>query len=115
LDIIEPQGSTYIVVVLSLRLIALLGIAQRQIHTKLASGEEPILFRRRFPVEIKTVRDLILQKRIEAGLTQQQLAAALGLSRRRIQSWEGGTELPSDDHWKLLGSVLRIVSLPPIA
>ena len=41
------------------------------------------------------MKNIIEQKRRERGLTQQQLAAALGVSRQTIISLEGGKYNPS--------------------
>lgn len=41
------------------------------------------------------MKNIIEQKRKERGMTQQQLAAALGVSRQTIISLEGGRYNPS--------------------
>ena len=41
------------------------------------------------------MKNIIEQKRKERGMTQQQLAAALGVSRQTIISLESGTYTPS--------------------
>lgn len=41
------------------------------------------------------MKNLILQKRKEFGITQQQLAAAVGVSRQTILSLENGRYAPS--------------------
>lgn len=35
------------------------------------------------------------QLRLQAGLTQEQLAARIGVSSRTIKHWEHGTRMPS--------------------
>ena len=42
----------------------------------------------------------ILAARKRAGLTQAQVAAAVGVSRPFYQNWESGYRTPSDEHWE---------------
>ena len=41
-----------------------------------------------------------LALRERAGLTQDSLAASLGVSKRAVQTWEGGDSYPGDEHLK---------------
>jgi len=40
-------------------------------------------------------RSLIVRARLKAGLTQEQFAALLGVSRRTLEQWEQGRRKPS--------------------
>ena len=53
-------------------------------------------------------RRIALARR-EAGLTQQELADALGVTRRSLQGYEAGTVVP----YKHLGTLGRILDRPP--
>jgi len=45
-------------------------------------------------------------KRVDAGLTQNELAALLGVNQSTIASWEVGTKYPSADKLPDLARVL---------
>lgn len=47
--------------------------------------------------------------RLEKGLTQMQLAAAVGVSLNTIIKWENGAGAPSDENQKKLDEVLNIL------
>lgn len=53
---------------------------------------------------IKTARE-------ERGLTQEQLAERLEVSRQAVSKWEMGLSVPSSENLQMLEDVLRI-SLP---
>lgn len=46
--------------------------------------------------------------RLVAGLTQKQLADALGVSSAAIQGWEYGKANPRPSHWDKLGELYNI-------
>lgn len=50
--------------------------------------------------------DEIRTSRIEAGLTQAELAERFGVSQTTISSWETGKGIPSDEDLKVLGHIL---------
>ena len=49
------------------------------------------------------------EKRIQAGLTQMQLAAACGVSLTSVIKWEIGAGKPSEENQKRLDEVLNIL------
>lgn len=49
------------------------------------------------------------EKRIQAGLTQMQLAAACGVSLTSVIKWENGAGKPSEENQKRLDEVLNIL------
>lgn len=51
--------------------------------------------------------DNLAELRIAAGLTQNQLAAAMGVNRTAISKWETGKALPRTDKLKSLAKALN--------
>lgn len=51
--------------------------------------------------------DNLAELRIAAGLTQNQLAAAMGVDRTAISKWETGEALPRTDKLKSLAKALN--------
>lgn len=47
-----------------------------------------------------------------AGLTQQDLAAALGVHKQTVYRWEAGEQIPDVWHWSLLLRALSTLRLP---
>ena len=64
-----------------------------------------------------TIKDVLPQIRKEKGLTQEELAAKVFVTRQAVSRWETGETTPSIDMAKLLASVLdvpvlRLLDLP---
>ena len=64
-----------------------------------------------------TIKDVLPKIRKEKGLTQEELAAKVYVTRQAISRWETGETTPSIDMTKLLASVLdvpvvRLLDLP---
>jgi transcriptional regulator with XRE-family HTH domain len=57
--------------------------------------------------------DYLLLKRIEANLTQAEVAAKAGVSARTIRKWEHDHARPNDEHWQALANVLRLDEVAP--
>ena len=62
-------------------------------------------------------KDALAQARKEAGLTQEELARKVYMTRQAISRWETGETTPSIDMTKLLASalgvpVMRLLDLP---
>jgi transcriptional regulator with XRE-family HTH domain len=49
--------------------------------------------------------ELMFETRVGAGMTQAQIAAALGASQSEIDAWESGTEVPRVDVLERLAQV----------
>jgi transcriptional regulator with XRE-family HTH domain len=49
--------------------------------------------------------DLMFETRVGAGMTQHQLAAALGTSQTAVAAWESGAEVPRVDVLERLAQV----------
>ena len=69
--------------------------------------------RKLIPVNVKTMGDQLLLKRIEANLTQSEMAQKLGVSTRTVRKWEHGSACPTEDNWQALSQLLRLDSQFP--
>jgi DNA-binding transcriptional regulator YiaG len=58
--------------------------------------------RKLIPVNPKTLGDHLHLKRIEADLTQSEVAQKAGVSTRMVRKWEYGHASPTEDHWQAL-------------
>ena len=63
------------------------------------------------------VKDVLAELRKEKGLTQEELAAKLFVTRQAVSRWETGDTTPSVDMCKLIAvaldvSVMRVLDLP---
>jgi DNA-binding XRE family transcriptional regulator len=88
----------------------LLGITQRTIyviHGFSGGGFSP---RKLIPVNPKTLGDHLLLKRIEANLSQPEVAQKAGVSVRTIRKWEHGYSCPTEEHWQMLIGILCLDS-----
>jgi DNA-binding transcriptional regulator YiaG len=52
--------------------------------------------------------DHLLLKRIEANLSQPEVALKAGVSVRTMRKWEHGHVCPTEDHWQALVGILRL-------
>jgi DNA-binding XRE family transcriptional regulator len=52
-------------------------------------------------------------KRIEADLTQTEVAQKAGISVRTVRKWEYSLTCPTEDHWQVLTQILRLDSTLP--
>jgi ribosome-binding protein aMBF1 (putative translation factor) len=64
--------------------------------------------RKLIPVNAKTLGDHLLLKRIEADLSQAEVAQKAGVSVCTIRKWEHGIICPNEDHWQALKRVLGL-------
>jgi DNA-binding XRE family transcriptional regulator len=64
--------------------------------------------RKLIPVNVKTLGDYLLLKRIEADLSQPELAFRSGVTVRRIKAWEHDKVVPSRAEGKVLAAVLKL-------
>jgi ribosome-binding protein aMBF1 (putative translation factor) len=79
---------------------------QRTIHVALAN-KTPVL-RYEKHILTGTVGDAIYAARKQAGMTQEQLAQAAGVSRYWLGRWERGRALPAPTEWNELSRILRL-------
>jgi DNA-binding transcriptional regulator YiaG len=52
--------------------------------------------------------DRLLLKRIEANLSQQEVAQTAGVSVRTVRKWEHGIICPTEGHWQKLKQIFRL-------
>jgi ribosome-binding protein aMBF1 (putative translation factor) len=86
----------------------LLGIAHRTLHIKFDHFKQRFSPRKLIPVNVKTLGDYLLLKRIEADLSQPELAFRSGVTVRRITAWEHDKVVPSQAEWNVLAAVLKL-------
>jgi DNA-binding transcriptional regulator YiaG len=86
----------------------LLGISQRSITVKYDHSKERYSRRKLIPVNPKTLGDHLLLKRIEANLTQSEVAQKITVSVRTVRKWEYGQVCPTEDHWQALAGILNL-------
>jgi len=90
-----------------------LGISQRTVQAEFDHSKDKYSPRKLIPVNPKTLGDHLLLKRIEANLTQPEVAQKAGVSTRTVRKWEHGTACPTEDHWRALADILRLGDLGP--
>jgi DNA-binding transcriptional regulator YiaG len=91
----------------------LLGIAQRSVWVKYDDSKERNSRRKLIPVNPKTLGDHLLLKRIEADLSQPEVAQKAGVSTRTVRKWEHGIVCPTEGHWQALTNILCLDSSFP--
>ena len=89
---------------------ALLGITQRTIRVIRQLSHGRFSPRKIIPVNPKTLGDHLLLKRIEADLSQPEVAVKAGVSTRTVRKWEHGYACPTEEHWQVLMHILRLDS-----
>jgi DNA-binding transcriptional regulator YiaG len=52
--------------------------------------------------------DHLLLKRIEANLSQPEVARKAGVSTRTVRKWEHDHACPTEDHWQMLTQILPV-------
>lgn len=86
----------------------LLGIAQRTVEVIYPYFKQRFSPRKLIPTEVKTLGDYLLLKRIQADLSQPELAVKTGYTVRMIKEWEYDRRTPSGAEWECLRSVLGL-------
>jgi DNA-binding XRE family transcriptional regulator len=82
-----------------------LGIAQRSVVVVVDFPSQRFSPRKLIPVNVKTLGDQLLLKRIEANQTQTKVAQIVGVSVRTVRKWEHGTVCPTEYHWQALSRI----------
>lgn len=88
-----------------------MGISQRSVTVKYDDSKERYSRRKLIPVNPKTLGDHLLLKRIEANLSQPEVAQKLGVSVRTVRKWEYGYACPTEDHWQVLALIFSLDDL----
>lgn len=87
----------------------LLGIAHRTKVVKISHFQR-FSPRKLIPVNVKSLGDYLLLKRIEANLSQPELALKLAVTVRKIKAWEHDQLVPTGAEWQVLATVLALES-----
>jgi DNA-binding transcriptional regulator YiaG len=91
----------------------LLGNAHRTVHVKFNHFKQRFSARKLIPVNVKSLGDYLLLKRIEADLSQPELALKSGTSVRKVKAWEHDHITPTEAEWQVLAGILRLDSICP--
>jgi len=71
--------------------------------------------RKLIPVNVKSLGDYLLLKRIQADLSQPELAVKSGVTVRKVKAWEHDQIVPNDAEWQSLTTILKLESRMPVA
>ena len=88
--------------------VALLGIAYRKLQVVYDPFKEEFRARIALPTNIKPLGDYLLIKRIEAKLTQQQVALYLRVAVRKLRAWERSKLFPTGCESQRLADLLHL-------
>ncbi len=86
----------------------LLGITQRTIRTVYDHSKQRFSPRKLIPVNPETTGDYLLLKRIEANLSQSEVAVKAGVPERTVRAWEHDQLLPTKTKWQVLAGILAL-------
>jgi hypothetical protein len=64
--------------------------------------------RKLIPVNVKSLGDYLLLKRVELDLSQAEVAKKTSVSVRTLRKWEHGIVCPNEDHWQVLKRFLNL-------
>jgi DNA-binding transcriptional regulator YiaG len=87
-----------------------LTFAQRTIHVGNLKKTRVFFHHKPFPLEIKTIGDLLMVRRKQAGFTLKQLAAKMRFRLHWLRRWEFDRCVPSQMEWNTIRKYLK---LPP--
>jgi hypothetical protein len=93
----------------------LLVIAHRTVLVNFDHYKQRFSPRKLIPVNVKTLGDYLLLKRIQADLSQPELAVNTGLTVRKVRAWEHDQSTPTEAEWQVLAAVLTLKSWAPRA
>jgi DNA-binding XRE family transcriptional regulator len=91
----------------------LLGITQRTIRAKIDLSNEKFSPRKLIPVTPRTIGDYLILKRFEAGLSQAEVAAKVGIPYKALHAWEHDHEFPTDAQLERLNEILSLADVLP--
>jgi DNA-binding transcriptional regulator YiaG len=84
----------------------LLGITQRSVTVQFDHSKDKDSPRKLIPVNVKTLGDRLLLKRIKADLSQPEVARKVEVSVHTVRKWEHGIVCPTEGHWQILNQLL---------
>ena len=85
-----------------------MGIAHRTVQVKFDHFKQRFSARKLIPINVKTLGDYLHLKRIEADLSQPELAVKSGASVLKVKAWEHDQNLPTEGEWELLAKILNL-------
>ena len=85
-----------------------MGISQRRISAIFDVKGTRSKTRKPFPDKVKTIGDWLVVKRVEAGLTQTEIAKRLHIGKRRLRAWEQDKCSPTEAEWTRLAAILPL-------
>jgi hypothetical protein len=85
-----------------------LGIAYRTMEVNFGRFKQRFSPRKVIPVRVKTLGDYLLLKRIQADLSQPELAIKARVTVRKVKAWEYDQNMPTPAEWKALARVLAL-------
>jgi DNA-binding transcriptional regulator YiaG len=71
-------------------------------------SNEKFSSRELFPTTPKTIGDFLMIKRLEADLTQAEVAAKMKVSDKTLRAWEYDQSLSSPAEWRRLCSIFAL-------
>ena len=89
----------------------MLGSAQRIIRVQMGLSNEKFSPRKVFPTTPKTLGGYLMVKRLEADLTQAEVAAKMRVSDKTLRAWEYDQSLPSQAERQRLIGILPLSDL----
>jgi transcriptional regulator with XRE-family HTH domain len=89
-----------------------LTFAQRTIHVENHKKTRVFFHQKPFPFEVKTIGDLLMVRRKQAGFTLRQLAAKSGIGLHWIRCLELDRCLPPQQEWDTLRKFLKLPPTP---
>ncbi len=70
--------------------------------------------RKLISVNVKSLGDYLLLKRIEANLSQRELAVKLGVTVRKMKAWKHDQTVPTKVEWQALATILKLECQMPM-
>jgi DNA-binding transcriptional regulator YiaG len=80
-------------------------------RVKMGLSNEKFSPRKIFPANPRTLGDHLMVKRLEADLTQAEVAAKMRVSDKTLRAWEYDQSLPSRAEWQRLIGILPLAEL----
>ena len=82
-------------------------------HVKFDHFKQRFSARKLIPINVKSLGDYLLLKRIEADLSQPELAVKSGVSVRKVKAGEYDDIAPTEAEWQVLAGILHLDSTFP--
>jgi len=86
-------------------------VTRLEAAVKVLEAKAPVDYSMICPIEGQSIGDTLKRMREAAGLTQKELADAIGASQGSVSKWEAGTSMPDGYHLVKLQSVFASKSV----